>query len=341
MDDMSSQLNNIFSSTSHNYHQNSPTSPSLTHLQLRQSSNPNMPTLPTVDLPPQGSSFAPIPQDESNNYGEPMDWSPSVPQASQHRAFLPSTRDSKSKLFRDSPINGQNSTFWFKVPPAPTTPAQKRYNPPNQARLLIKPQETNENFFNAMNRRVSNPNVGELGVRNGDSINPAENFEFAQPKFFPPTPPCKETDELVRLFANSWTLSDEEKKIPELVKRHGSRARNGVHAFSLILGFVLWHYSEMFPSAYSKHFMTAAMILTVYISEEIIRNNHSNIENSTGPTKGQVVGITIGISALLVSGFMIANIWFERSYSTNISSHGHWLIAALWLHQFWLALFGH
>jgi hypothetical protein len=221
------------------------------------------------------------------------------------------------------------------------TPAQRRYNPLNQARLHITPQETKENFFNTMNRRVSGPNIGDLGLRKGDDVNPADDFEFAQPKFFPPSPPCKETDELVSLFANSWTLSDEEKKIPELVERHGSRARNGFHAFFLILGFVLWHYSEMFPSTYSKHFMTAAMILTIFIGVEIIQNNHLTMKKSRGPTKGQMVGIAIGSSAAVVSGLMIAIIWYETSYSTNIASHGHWLIAALWLHQFWLALFGH
>jgi hypothetical protein len=334
-------MNNIFAEATDRYRPISPPSPSLSYSKPKQHNNSHMPISANVDLSKSLPVFTPQLEMEQVADGEPMDWSPSVPQVSQHRAFLPSTRDPNSKLFGDSPVNGQNSAFWYKVPPAPTTPAQRRYNPPNKARLRVAPQETKENFFNTMNHRASDSNLATTGLSAGDSTSSYNNFEFAQPRFFPPTPPCNETDELVRLFANSWTLSEEEKKIPELVRRHDSRIRNGFHALFLLLGFVFWHYLETFPSKHSKHFMTAVMALAVYTGEEIIRDNHSLINKSKGPTKGQVVGIVIGSSAVFAAVATVAHIWYETGYGTILASHGHWVVAALCLHQFWLALFGH
>jgi hypothetical protein len=338
---MNNQMSNIFGQPVNKYRPVSSPSPHSRQLNINYDDGPAVQNLPLLSSTSTSQMFTGSLVDEQTIEGEPMDWSPSIPQVSKHRAFLPSSRDPNSKLFGDTPVNGQNSAFWYKVPPAPTTPAQRRYNPPNKARLQVAPQETKENFFNSMNRRVTDFNFAVSGLNMNDNINSADDFEFAQPKFFPPTPPCKETDELVQLFANSWTLSEEEKKIPELVRRHGSRSRNGLNALLLICGFVFWHYLEMFPSTYSRQFMIVVMIPALYVGEEIIRDNHAKVKRSTGPHLSQIVGISIGSSALIGAGLTIGSIWYEFSYFTNLASHGHWLVAALCLHQFWLALFGH
>ncbi|OAA69843.1 hypothetical protein ISF_03113 [Cordyceps fumosorosea ARSEF 2679] len=147
---------------------------------------------------------APIVHDYDD--GDAMDWSPSQP---QHRAFRDtpdrSTAATARRPFGQSPTHaddggGSANPFWFKVPPAPTTPARQLRNPPNMPVLRQKPAERDDVFFSASLR----------GERDGRSSRPSSGgggggTSFRNPSFFAP----EENDEansLADLLGESFTL---------------------------------------------------------------------------------------------------------------------------------------
>ncbi|KAJ3566080.1 hypothetical protein NPX13_g7266 [Xylaria arbuscula] len=89
----------------------------------------------------RGTRSPPIPMSQRTNgfmqslqqevqYDDEMDWSPS---ASQHRAFSsynPYKIKNTNPRFNDTPTEPKPGPIWYKVPPAPTNPAQRSRNPP-------------------------------------------------------------------------------------------------------------------------------------------------------------------------------------------------------------------
>ncbi len=107
-----------------------------------------------------------------------MEWTPSQ---SEHRAFnsgISAQREDQS--FNGAPSGPEASAFWYKIPAAPMTPAQKLRNPPSQPVLNAPSAGAKENFFKKMtsDRPSSSASFG--------ATKPRANYELAQPKFFPP-----------------------------------------------------------------------------------------------------------------------------------------------------------
>lgn len=128
-----------------------------------------------------------------------MDWSPS---ASQHRAFgsyNPYRVKNTNPRFSDAPTEPKSGPIWYKVPPAPTNPAQKLRNPPMRPIIRESPKEKNECFSQSTGRQ---PLV--LGSRSLE--NPIE-LNIAPPKFHAPQPKDDPRDGLSSMFADSFSIS--------------------------------------------------------------------------------------------------------------------------------------
>ncbi|KAK0107163.1 hypothetical protein ONS95_003869 [Cadophora gregata] len=74
-----------------------------------------------------------------------MEWLPTVPQTSSFRVFTPPSQPQTAQKFNESPVGDKASPFWYKVPPAPITPAHRLRNPPNKPTFVS--QQVKENFF--------------------------------------------------------------------------------------------------------------------------------------------------------------------------------------------------
>lgn len=162
---------------------------------------------------------------------EEMEWLPTVPQKSMHRAFnTPRPAQREAQAFGMTPAGDQPSPFWFKVPPAPTTPAQRLRNPPNQPRLRVPSAEVRDNFFGARQEPIAKSS--------GHSV------EFSQQRLFFHEK-SSEGDALAGML-DSFSLADGEKN--EIRK-------NGVtkiiaSTFALVVGGLLvW---TLFWNAYSR-----------------------------------------------------------------------------------------
>lgn len=147
-------------------------------------------------------------------YNEEMDWSPS---ASQHRAFStynPYKVKNTNPRFSDTPIEPKAGPIWYKVPPAPTTPAQRLRNPPMKPIIRESPKET-ENIF-------QNNGRGRLDFRSSSS-----DFAFANPTFFAPEPDDDPREGLTRMFASSFSLSPD----PDDEERRRASQKSGLSSF--------------------------------------------------------------------------------------------------------------
>ncbi|KAI1433450.1 hypothetical protein GGR50DRAFT_668632 [Xylaria sp. CBS 124048] len=127
-----------------------------------------------------------------------MDWSPS---ASQHRAFSsynPYRVKNTNPRFSDAPTEPKPGPMWYKVPPAPTYPAQRLRNPPLRPIIQKSPKER-EIFFKPTERRPI-----QFG---GDSVTNSTGLKLEPPKFYAPEPTDDPRDGLSNLFATSFTIS--------------------------------------------------------------------------------------------------------------------------------------
>ncbi|POS84483.1 hypothetical protein EPUL_004267 [Erysiphe pulchra] len=156
--------------------------------QMSLSAFKNISEMPTRTTP----SLLQMSEDEARSYlrtgevpnsqtYEEMDWQSTQ---SSHRAFNPRPK-TNIQQFNHIPVSNKPSPFWYRVPAAPTTPAQRLRNPPNQPNLQIPQEITKQNFFKNMIRSGKD----DPGLKSADKFqnNSAKhNLELSQQKFFPP-----------------------------------------------------------------------------------------------------------------------------------------------------------
>ena len=127
------------------------------HIQAAQTVTSSLQQIDSLHLSPSqrhrptSSSSSPSAASPSRGYGYPseMDWSPTpsslspsfasfgaaAAAKSPHRAF--NTQGLRpAQPFGAAPTEPRPGPFWYRVPPAPTTPAQRVFNPPNRPGLL-------------------------------------------------------------------------------------------------------------------------------------------------------------------------------------------------------------
>ncbi|KAH6608211.1 hypothetical protein Trco_004524 [Trichoderma cornu-damae] len=130
-----------------------------------------------------------------------MDWSPAPKQTlrSPYRAFQDAPASGLgSRPFGQAPTRPDAGPFWFKVPAAPTNPAQRLRNPPSAA---------------LFNRAFSEPRREEWNFSFGGSqmddtreeMSRASSVDFKGPSFFAPERP-DDTDALADALGQSFTF---------------------------------------------------------------------------------------------------------------------------------------
>ncbi|KAI0541415.1 hypothetical protein GGR58DRAFT_18922 [Xylaria digitata] len=162
-----------------------------------------------------GTTQLPQVEPPITHYDDEMDWSPS---ASQHRAFSsynPYKIKNTNPRFSDIPTEPKPGPIWYKVPPAPTNPAQRSRNPPMRPIIRESPKEKNTNFFQPTGQQPINFTSG--------SQQDSTALNLAPPKFYAPEPKDDPRDGLLSLFENSFSLSPS----PEQEKRDRNAQKTG------------------------------------------------------------------------------------------------------------------
>lgn len=162
-------------------------------------------------------------------YQSEMEWTPTQ---SQHRAFSTYQPGQTQKLkFGETPTHERAGVFWAKIPPAPTTPAQRVFNPPNAPLIRTTPVTTTTTPRNTFQFQ------GSQGFKQPQSQPPAPATIFAHPTFLPP-PPRDERDTLSELFKRSFTL-DANPQAGEISRDQYRRQTVGEKIKYLVLGLCL------------------------------------------------------------------------------------------------------
>ncbi len=125
-----------------------------------------------------------------------MDWTPTQPSSqnpthvqSPHRAFntyKPAASNpfaSPTGSFGQTPVEANRGPFWYKVPPAPTSIAQRVVNRPNAPRILGR--QPDDRVGSGGSNLFGQPS-GALSLDSGGLAGPAasSSIDFAQPSFF-------------------------------------------------------------------------------------------------------------------------------------------------------------
>ena len=267
---------------------------------------------------------------ETSISSEEMDWDLQYP-VSQHRAFRPvGPVQSNTQLFGQTPV-ANNSTFWYKVPPAPVTPAHRLRNPPNQPRLRVASKEAKENFFNNVTQRGSNENGGPSG-----EDRPQNKVEFAQPKFFPP--PSDNGTPLIDLL-KSFSLADTDAP-PETVIGKSSRMRHAYQGLALLLALFFWYQAFNRPFDYSKTVALAVMVGCAFIGARTIVDNTFFAVPDKDLALVYTLGACIGGLELSGAGYGFLKVLAETGDPENCASLGTLLVGGMLVCEIWFASFG-
>lgn len=154
-------------------------------------------------------------------YDQEMDWSPTQ---SKHRAFN-TFGQRQTQGFNQAPAEPLNGPFWYKVPPAPTTPAQRVFNPPNQPRLRQSPVDVRDNLFFRGSSGSGNPNritINGNGGAQEDGGSLRRPVAFAEPSFFPPQAQNDPRNTLASMFGESLALREEQQTQQQQQQGKGS-----------------------------------------------------------------------------------------------------------------------
>lgn len=155
------------------------------------------------------------------NYSDEMDWTPTGPAQSTHRAFR---QQKPPRRFGEAPIQEHSGPFWYKVPPAPLNPAHRLRNPPVQPALRSKPEPTGESIFFRGGKNT------ETKLRNQD-----RGVVFKERRFF--AEETRKSDEsLAEMLGQKFTLSSIDS--PKKAAKSKAMERGGVARRRLISGAV-------------------------------------------------------------------------------------------------------
>lgn len=150
------------------------------------------------------------------HYDTEMDWSPTQ---SQHRAFSSFQPGTARKLkFGETPVQDRPGVFWAKVPPAPTTPAQRIFNPPNAPVIRPNPPATT----NTIRFQGTSGGTAALG-RPQAATSPAT--EFAEPKLRL-RPVSDERDSLADMFTRGFSLDPEPEEERQAAGAQGTQGQS-------------------------------------------------------------------------------------------------------------------
>jgi hypothetical protein len=270
---------------------------------------------------------------------EEMEWSPSQDQ-SQHHAFNPPrSLQRQMQPFNEAPTGDQRSPFWYKVPPAPITPAQRLRNPPNQPRLRVSSQETKENFFNNITHRnpIIEAETNSAPLQRKVLLH--QDIEFAQQRFFPPQNPSEAGNTLADLLT-SFSLDNTEADSPTRVEA-GSTTRHTCQSFALFLGIFFWNHTLLNPTDYSRNVMVTVMICCALIGFRTILDNTTLRRAGTKVTPAECVGACLGGLESVGALYAISEIIAGKGDGELCATLGTILTGGMMVHEIWLAFFGH
>ncbi|KAI1139577.1 Ima1 N-terminal domain-containing protein [Hypoxylon sp. FL0543] len=286
------------------------------------------------------------PEPQSIHYEEEMDWTPS---ASQHRAFSsynPYKVKNTNPRFNDTPIEPKSGPIWYKVPPAPITPAQRARNPPLRPIIRESPKEKKENFF-----RNSARGPLDIGSSNQGTLS---DIKFADPKFFAPEDKDDPRDSLSKMFATSFSISpspDEEAFRGN--RRNASNSLFGVdhdttdvqnrrlarYLELAVLGGALYVWvlalgtEEPYGPSLATGSVLAGLIVSIRLAADL--QVDAQIREGKQPSFFALSWANLGLAQVIASLFLAWGIWSGNGTDIPCRTYGSAHLTAVIIHHMW------
>lgn len=280
------------------------------------------------------------------HYEEEMDWAPS---GSQHRAFSsynPYRVKNTNPRFSDAPIEPKPGPIWYKVPPAPTTPAQRLRNPPMRPIIRESPKEKKENFFQSAAR-------GPLDI-GSSSQGTLADVKFADPQFFAPDDKDDPRDKLSKMFASSFSISpspDEERfRSPRraiadsLLKfthsAAGAQNRRVAHVLELLVvvgALCTWIMALGTEEQYGPSLALASVIACLIISIRLAADLHfdAQIRDGKPPSIFTLSWANLGLVQVVASLILAWSVWSADGSLASCRTYGSAHFAVVIIHHAW------
>ncbi|KAK7421547.1 hypothetical protein QQZ08_009892 [Neonectria magnoliae] len=267
-------------------------------------------------------------------YSEEMDWTPTQSQ-SQHRAFseMPSASGS-ARAFGRAPVNPEGSPFWYKVPAAPTTPAQRLRNP-NAPILRSKPAPQENVFFPSIDRtktQAKEENAGDVA--------------FKPPSFFAPATENDETNSLADLLNQSFSLG-QEKDGPgpspsESSKRTSTNRRPtsqtqkplGVEFIILASLLALWLLTITVPIPFGRELQLAVLSAAGTVALRVTGETNQETKDEAVPSTATYVGSVLSVVELAAVCWLGWEVWKSEA---DVGKSGGAVLVTMLGHQAWNA----
>lgn len=285
---------------------------------------------------------------QPQQYGDEMDWSPS---GSQHRAFSthepfrvrnPNPRFSNNPLgFNDTPIEPKPGPFWYKVPPAPSNPAQRLRNPV-QPVIRESPKEKQESFFSRSREALN------LGTRAQGSDS---SFVLKDPQFYAPAPRDDPRDGLSSMMGSFSISPDPEDR--RAATRIGPNANifanNGASATAqnnkirmaelLVLFGALWAWvtavntEDAYGPTLGLGAICACLIVSLRLTADMLVD--AQIKTGKHPSILSLSWANLGYVQVIAALVLVCNIWGGSAQHISCGVYGNALLGVMITHQFW------
>ncbi|KAI1179840.1 hypothetical protein F4777DRAFT_532170 [Nemania sp. FL0916] len=315
--------------------------------------SPQSPTFlpPTAELQGQRgignsamySSMQPLQESDATHPSDEMDWSPS---ASQHRAFSsynPYRVKNTNPRFSDTPIAQKSGPIWYKVPPAPTNPAQRLRNPPMRPMIRESPKEKKENFF----RPTTGRQPLDFGMRSQEG-----NFELnmARPRFYAPEPKDDPRDTLSNLFATSFSLSPgpEDEREVDTQKRGSSNLQASnippgrgitrcVESMVLIAALCGWIFAPSWDEHYGRCAALASLCVCLLMSIRLMKSLNGGSAIRSGPRLSRFAPslANLAMAECAATIILMWKTWPPDTPLVSLGAYGNALFGGIIAHRIW------
>ncbi|KAL6411424.1 hypothetical protein AUP68_05134 [Ilyonectria robusta] len=262
-------------------------------------------------------------------YSDEMDWTPTQSHESPHRAF----RDmpGPTRAFGAAPLKPEGSPFWYKVPPAPTNPAQRLRNP-NAPILRSKPVEEESVFFRASDRTQTEAKKED-----------AANVAFKQPSFFAPATENDEANSLADLLNQSFSLSQENPQPASTTRaprwtparQHSDfqiQSPLGVELIILACLLALWLLTVAVSVPFGRELQLAVLSAAGTIALRVTGETSQETKEEEAPSTATYVGSVLSVIELAAVCWLGWEVWKSEM---DTSRYGTGVLVSMLGHQFW------
>lgn len=264
-----------------------------------------------------------------------MDWEALPVPVSPPRAFRPlDSSENESRPFSHAPASENANPFWYKIPAAPKSQAEKIWNPPQEPKLYSYSPEVKENYFNSLTKK-------NLTLKSKTEENTRE-LKLQPPRFFAPSTKSEVGTSLANMLTSISldTIPDDIDESMEVNTATWKFKWDHLGQFVvLLLGLWFWHHAFKHPDENSTRIFLGILSGCLALGARTLVNTFLFVQGGKSQL-AQWAGIIAGVIECIAAVWGILEVTAGRANQDIFFSLGTILIAGMMIQEFWHASFG-